>query len=191
MDNHAASSRHSNYNKHNLIWIDLEMTGINPDQDHIIEIALLITDYNLQVISERFNVVIHQPPERLANMEKIVVDMHTSNGLIDQVAASKVSLQAAEQLALEFVKQYVPDNASPMCGNSICLDRRFLFKYMPTVERHFHYRNLDVSTVKLLTQYWHPDIASSFKKSTSNHRAIDDILESIVELQFYRNKVFI
>jgi oligoribonuclease len=182
---------HENYSKNNLIWLDLEMTGINPDRNHIIEMAMVITNQNLDIVSENFNIIINQPAENLTNMDKVVIEMHTKNGLLDLVNSSNVGVSAAEQLALDFIRQYVPDNASPMCGNSICLDRRFLFNYMPKVERYFHYRHLDVSTVKLLAQYWHANTVEEFNKPDSAHRAIDDVLQSIEELKFYRERLFV
>ncbi len=174
----------------NLIWIDLEMTGLNPDLNHILEIAMVITDPNLNIISEPFNQIIHQPAENLVNMVDFVKNMHIKNGLL-QILTQGLDILTIENMALEFISKYVESHGSPMCGNSICLDRRFLFRYMPRLEQYFHYRNLDVSTVKNLGLYWFPEKVKFFKKSDSSHRAKDDILESINELKFYRENIFI
>lgn len=174
----------------NLIWVDLEMTGLNPDLNHILEIAIVITDSNLNIISEPFNQIIYQPAENLFNMVDFVKNMHIKNGLLKLLNAG-VDILTVENLALEFISKYVKSQGSPMCGNSICLDRRFLFKYMPRLEQYFHYRNLDVSTVKNLGLYWFPEKVKYFKKTDSSHRAKDDILESINELKFYRENIFI
>ena len=181
----------NNYHTDNLIWIDLEMTGVNPDQDHILEIAMMITDRDLNIIADDFNLIIHQPIENLSNMNNFVRNLHTDNGLLKLVSDSNIDLATAENLALEFVNKYIPENCSPMCGNSICLDRRFLFKFMPNLEKHFHYRNLDVSTIKNLGIYWFPKIVSKFKKPDGLHRAKEDLFDSINELKFYRNNLFV
>jgi oligoribonuclease len=175
---------------HNLIWVDLEMTGINPDLDHILEIALVITDQQLNIIDDSFNIVINQSPEILALMNDFVKNLHTNNGLLALIPKSNIDLITAENQALAFVQQYVAKNTSPICGNSICMDRRFLFKYMPRLENFFHYRNLDVSTVKNLGIYWFPEKVASLNKEEGSHRAKDDILQSIDELRFYKQKLF-
>jgi oligoribonuclease len=175
---------------HNLIWVDLEMTGLNPDQDHILEIAIVITDQNLNIIADDFDLIIKQPTETLALMNEWVKETHSKNGLLNLVLDSSIDLKSAEIKALDFIKKYVPKHISPICGNSICLDRRFLFKHMPTLEQYFHYRNIDVSTVKNLGLYWFPEKVKNLNKTDSAHRARDDILQSIAELQFYRDNLF-
>lgn len=175
----------------NLIWVDLEMTGLNPDYDHILEMAIVITDYNLNIIADDCELIIHQPAENLQLMNDFVRDLHAKNGLLNLVPNSSITISVAETYALEFIKSYVPYQTSPMCGNSICLDRRFLFRYMKNLEQYFQYRNLDVSTVKNLGLYWFPEKVKNFKKQDSLHRAKDDILQSIEELKFYRENLFI
>ena len=175
---------------HNLIWVDLEMTGLHPDQDHILEIAIIITDQNLNIIADDFDLIIKQSTEILALMNDWVKDTHSKNGLLSLSVESQIDLKMAEAKALEFVKQYVPNQTSPICGNSICLDRRFLFKHMPKLEQYFHYRNLDVSTIKNLGLYWFPEKVKNFNKTDSVHRARDDIVQSIAELKFYRDNLF-
>lgn len=179
-----------NHTPHNLIWVDLEMTGLNPDLDHILEIAIVITDQNLNILADDFNLIIHQPKEILDLMHNTVREIHSHNSLLDLVPKSNISLNIAEHKALEFIKTYVSKHNSPMCGNSICMDRRFLFRHMPTLEQYFHYRNLDVSTVKNLGIYWFPEKIKDFSKQNNLHRAKDDILQSIAELKFYRDHLF-
>lgn len=174
---------------HHLIWIDLEMTGLNPDTDKILEIATLVTNKDLEVVAEGPVLAIYQPDEVLSRMDEWCTKQHGRSGLTDRVRASTMSVEAAEAQTLEFLMPLVPPNRSPMCGNSICQDRRFLFRSMPKLEHYFHYRNLDVSTVKELAKHWRPDIAKQFKKK-SVHLAMQDILESIGELQHYRNTFF-
>ena len=183
----------NNFNEntiHNLIWVDLEMTGLNPDRDHILEIAIVITDQNLNIIADNFDLIIKQSAENLALMNDWVRDVHSKNGLLALSLNSHIDLAEAQSRALEFIQQYVPKQLSPICGNSVCLDRRFLFKHMPLLEQYFHYRNIDVSTVKNLGAYWFPDKVKNFNKADSVHRATGDILESIAELKFYRDKLF-
>lgn len=172
----------------NLIWIDMEMTGLQPDSDRIIEMALLVTDSQLNLVAEGPVLVVHQPAEVLNAMDAWNQGVHGRSGLIERVRASRLDEMAAERLALEFLVQHVPSGASPMCGNSICQDRRFLVRSMPKLEAYFHYRNLDVSTVKELVRRWRPDIAKGFQKE-SKHEARADILESIEELKYYRRTV--
>lgn len=172
-------------NPTNLIWIDLEMTGLNPDQDVIIEIASLITDSELNVLAEGPIIAIHQPDEILATMDEWNTTQHGRSGLTKRVQDSTISTAEAEAITLDFFKQWVPPNASPICGNSICQDRRFLYRRMPTLEAYFHYRNLDVSTLKELAKRWAPNILSNFKK-TGSHLAMDDIKDSLAELKHYR-----
>ncbi|PWC15461.1 oligoribonuclease [Brenneria roseae subsp. americana] len=171
--------------ENNLIWIDLEMTGLNPEQDRIIEIATLVTDANLNVLAEGPVLAVHQPDSQLALMDDWNVRTHGASGLIDRVKASTVDERAAELATLAFLQQWVPAGKSPICGNSIGQDRRFLFRYMPELEAYFHYRYLDVSTLKELARRWKPEILSGFKKQ-GTHQAMDDIRESLAELAYYR-----
>jgi oligoribonuclease len=169
----------------NLIWIDLEMTGLEPQQDHIIEIATIVTDANLEIIAEGPVLAIHQSEEILGQMDEWNTNTHTASGLVERVRASQVDESAAAQQTLEFLAQYLPERSSPMCGNSICQDRRFLARHMPQLEAFFHYRNLDVSTLKELAKRWRPGLMENFSKKGS-HQALDDIRESIEELRYYR-----
>ena len=171
----------------NLIWIDMEMTGLQPDSDRIIEIATLVTDPQLNVIATGPVLVIHQPDEVLDAMDSWNKSTHAKTGLIERVRASALAEAEAEREALQFVAAHVPANTSPMCGNSICQDRRFLARWMPRLESHFHYRNLDVSTLKELVRRWKPDLKAFSKEG--KHEALADILESIEELKFYRKSV--
>lgn len=170
-------------NKQNLIWIDLEMTGLDPDNDVIIEMATIITDSELNTLAEGPVIAVHQSDELLNGMDEWNTRQHGGSGLTQRVRESIISTAEAEAMTLEFIKQWVPERSSPICGNSICQDRRFLYKRMPTLENYFHYRNLDVSTLKELAARWSP--ALKFKKG-STHLALDDIRESIAELRFYR-----
>jgi oligoribonuclease len=171
----------------NLIWIDMEMTGLQPDADRIIEIAMLVTDPQLNVLATGPQLVVHQPDEVLEAMDTWNKSTHTKTGLIERVRASRLSEADAERQALEFLSAHVPASASPMCGNSICQDRRFLVRWMPRLEAHFHYRNLDVSTLKELVRRWKPELKAFSKEG--KHEALADILESIEELKFYRSNV--
>ncbi len=168
-----------------LIWIDLEMTGLNPEQDVIIEIATIVTDANLNMIAEGPVFAINQRDSVLENMNPWCIKQHGQSGLTDRVKQSKLTEQDAERETIAFLKQYVPTGKSPMCGNSICQDRRFMARYMPKLEQYFHYRNLDVSTLKELASRWKPEILESFEKKSS-HLAMDDIKDSINELKHYR-----
>ena len=172
----------------NLIWIDLEMTGLLPDADRIIEIAVLVTNAGLEIVAEGPVLAIHQPDEVLAAMDSWNQSTHKKTGLIDRVRASRTTEAEAERRTLEFLEAHVPASASPMCGNSICQDRRFLARWMPKLEAHFHYRNLDVSTLKELVRRWKPEVMKGFTKE-GKHEAMADILESIEELKFYRRTV--
>jgi oligoribonuclease len=171
--------------KHNLVWIDLEMTGLNPDKDLIIEIATIVTDKDLIVLAEGPICAIHQRDSVLAGMDEWNTRQHNSSGLVERVRESSVTEAEAEQNTLEFVRRFVDQGASPMCGSSICQDRRFLVRHMPELAAFFHYRNLDVSSLKILAQLWAPDIAARFEKQ-STHLALADIHDSIRELRFYR-----
>lgn len=173
----------------NLIWIDLEMTGLTPESDHIIEIATVVTDKELNVIADGPVFAVHQPEEILALMDDWNQKQHGSSGLIARVRASTVSEAEAEARTIEFLAPLVKSGASPMCGNSICQDRRFLARYMPKLEKFFHYRNLDVSTLKELARRWAPGVVESFVKQ-GTHLAHADIHESIRELKHYRARLF-
>jgi oligoribonuclease len=169
----------------NLIWLDMEMTGLLPDSDRIIELAVVVTDPDLNVIAESPVIVVHQLDEVLDGMDAWNKGTHGRSGLIEKVKASTTNEEEATAQMLEFLKQHVPSGKSPMCGNSICQDRRFMARYMPELEQYFHYRNLDVSTFKELARRWKPAIYSGFKKA-SKHEALADIYESIDELKYYR-----
>src|SRR4051812_20210286 len=172
-------------NDFNLVWIDMEMTGLDPDNDRIIEVAAVVTDPDLNVLAEGPVFAIHQSDETLDKMDNWNKGTHGRSGLIDRVKASTVDEAQAEQELIAFLKQWVPANKSPMCGNSICQDRRFMARGMPKLEAFFHYRNLDVSTLKELCRRWKPELASGFKKA-QKHTALADIVESIEELRYYR-----
>lgn len=171
----------------NLVWIDLEMTGLDPDRDVIIEIATIITDSKLSIVAEGPVLAIHQDQARLDGMDEWNTRQHTGSGLVERVRSSPYSCADAEAMTLDFLKKYVPPATSPMCGNSICQDRRFLYRYMPELERFFHYRHVDVTTIKELLRRWTG--AEQFKKNSS-HLAQDDIKDSIEELTHYRDKYF-
>lgn len=173
----------------NLIWIDLEMTGLDCQADRIIEIATIVTDSQLNILAEGPMLAIHQPDAVLAAMDDWNRKQHGASGLVTRVQASMLGEAEAERQTLEFLRRYVPPGQSPMCGNSICQDRRFLARCMPELEAYFHYRNLDVSTIKELARRWYPDL-NSFGK-TSTHLALQDIRDSIEELRFYRERLFV
>ena len=168
-----------------LIWIDLEMTGLDPDNDLIIEIATIVTDKNLNILAQGPVLAVHQSDAALAAMDDWNQQHHGQSGLIKRVKESSIDDAEAERQTLEFLKHWVPEKTSPICGNSIGQDRRFLYRYMPKLEAYFHYRNIDVSTLKELAARWAPDVKDGFKKQSS-HQALDDIIESIEELRYYR-----
>ncbi len=170
----------------NLVWMDLEMTGLDPKENKIIEIATIITDKNLEVIAEGQVYSIHQSEEELAKMDDWNVKTHTESGLIERVRSSVITDRQSELEILDFIKKYVPERKSPLCGNSIWQDRRFLIEYMPTLENYLHYRNIDVSTIKELVRLWKPELKYIKQE---RHTALSDIRESIEELRFYRKQI--
>ena len=174
-----------------LVWMDLEMTGLDPANDVIVEIATIVTDDDLEIVAEGPDLVVHQPDEALTAMDPVVVEMHTSSGLIEAIKASTTTLEEAGAATLEFIKTHVPEPRTiPLCGNSIGTDRRFLAIYLPEIEDHLHYRSVDVSTIKELTRRWYPGALEATPRKATAHRALDDIRESIEELRWYRANVF-
>ena len=172
--------------------MDLEMTGLDPAKNVIVEIATIVTDDELNILAEGPDLVVHAPEEALALMEPIVVEMHTKSGLLDQIRASTITLEDAGQQTLEFIKQWVPQARSvPLCGNSIGMDRRFLDAYLPEIEQHLHYRSVDVSSIKELVRRWYPQVLNHLRSKQGTHRALDDIRESVAELRHYREHVFV
>jgi len=172
--------------KDHLVWIDLEMTGLDPAIERIIEMAVIVTDEQLNEVALGPVIAVHQSDSLLASMDEWNQTTHGNSGLVERVKQSAISEQQAEQMVLEFLQQHVEKGASPMCGNSIGQDRRFLARYMPELESFFHYRNLDVSTLKELAKRWRPDLAANLHKKNS-HQALDDIRESIEEMRYYRD----
>ncbi len=183
--NESASITPLRPNEFNLVWVDMEMTGLDPDKERIIEVAVVVTDSELNIIGEGPVFAIHQPDEVLDAMDAWNKGTHGRSGLIERVKASTVTEADAEEALIAFLKKYVPAGKSPMCGNTICQDRRFMARGMPKLEAFFHYRNLDVSTLKELCKRWKPELAAGFKKH-QKHTALADILESIEELRYYR-----
>ncbi|WP_199610922.1 oligoribonuclease [Flocculibacter collagenilyticus] len=177
------------FNETNLVWLDLEMTGLEPADDHVLEVATIVTDSDLNILSEGPVIAIHQPDEILDNMDEWCINQHGKSGLTERCRKSTVDAAQASKITIDFLKDYVPAGVSPMCGNSICQDRRFMHIHMRELEDFFHYRNLDVSTVKELARRWRPDIIQSIQKK-GVHLALEDIRESIQELQLYRQHFF-
>ncbi|NND81524.1 MAG: oligoribonuclease [Gammaproteobacteria bacterium] len=173
-----------------LVWMDLEMTGLDPESDRIIEMATIITDGDLRTIAEGPVLVIHQPTELLDNMDEWNTRTHNKTGLVNKVKASRVTERQAEIETLDFIQRHTLRNRAPLCGNSICQDRRFLYKYMPELSEWLHYRNVDVSSFKEVARHWAPSILAGFEKRAS-HQALDDIKESIEELRYYRNNLIL
>jgi oligoribonuclease len=177
--------RDQRYDDNNLIWVDMEMSGLNPDSDRVIEVAVVVTDSQLEVIAEGPVIAVHQSGRVLAGMDPWNTSTHGRSGLTARVRDSKIDDAGAEAEVITFLDRYVPAGKSPMCGNSICQDRRFMARWMPRLEAYFHYRNLDVSTLKELARRWKPDVVRSFEKR-SKHEALADIYDSIAELKHYR-----
>ena len=174
-----------------LVWMDLEMTGLDHTSDVIVEIATLITDDDLNVVAEGPDLVVHQPDAALDAMDPFVVEMHTRSGLLDAIKASDISLHAAGAATLVFIKSHVPEPGTvPLCGNSIGTDRRFLANYLPDIENYLHYRSIDVSSVKELVKRWYPEADEQRTRGHGSHRALDDIRQSVAELVYYRDTVF-
>lgn len=172
-------------NESHLVWVDMEMSGLEPERDRILEVAMIVTDKDLNLVAEGPVLVVHQSDAVLNAMDNWNKGTHGKSGLIDKVKASTLGDAEVEARMLDFMKQHVPARTTPMCGNSICQDRRFMVRYMPALEAYFHYRNLDVSTLKELAKRWKPGIMDGFKKQNS-HTALADIVESIEELKYYR-----
>lgn len=176
-------------NAQNLVWIDMEMTGLHPEVDVILEIATIVTDPNLNILAEGPVLAIHQSDEILNGMSQWCIDTHGKTGLTDRCRKSTITEQCAVEQSIAFLEKYVPKGVSPLCGNTIGQDRRFMVKYMPELEAYFHYRNIDVSTIKELVRRWKPELLDGFHKK-GVHLALDDIRESIAEMAYYRQHVF-
>lgn len=175
-----------------LAWMDLEMTGLDPTRDTIVEIATLVTDDDLELVAEGPDLVVHQPPEALRGMVEVVREMHTKSGLLRQIESSTITLAEAGRRTLEFLREHIPEPRTvPLCGNSIGTDRRFLATYLPEIEEHLHYRSVDVSSVKELIKRWNPRILDGAPEKAKGHRALDDIRESVAELRYYRQHAFV
>lgn len=177
------------FSDQNLIWVDLEMTGLDPETHKIIEIASIVTDSELNILAEGPVLAVHQSENELAKMDDWCTNTHTASGLVERVRNSKISEQDAIEQTIAFLEKWVPKGVSPICGNSIGQDRRFLYKHMPELEEYFHYRYVDVSTLKELTRRWKPEVLDGFSKQ-GTHLALDDIRESIAELKYYRETIF-
>lgn len=188
----ARSSTHAAYDRKVLVWMDLEMTGLNPATDVIVEMATLVTNDDLEVIAEGPDLVIHATDDELSRMDDFVLKMHTRSGLLKQIRASTVTLADAAALTLAFIQEHVPEAKTvPLCGNSIGTDRRFLAVYVPEIEEYLHYRSIDVSTIKELSRRWYPKGFGKVPSKKTSHRALDDIRESVAELRWYRENVFV
>jgi oligoribonuclease len=173
-----------------LVWIDLEMTGLDLERHRIVELAVLVTDAQLEVLADALDLVVHQPPEVLAEMDDFVRKMHTKSGLLAAIERSSITLEAAGKQAIEYIKRFVPEpGTAPMCGNSIGVDRRFLDRYLPDLDRYLHYRSIDVSSLKELCRRWYPAAYKKRPSKTEAHRALDDIKESVAELRYYRDAI--
>jgi oligoribonuclease len=173
-----------------LVWMDLEMTGLDLQRHHIVEIAVLVTDANLDVLADGLDLVVHQPAEVLVEMDDFVRKMHTKSGLLSEIERSSLTLDAAGEQTLEYIKQFVPEpGTAPLCGNSIGVDRRFLDRYLPDLDRYLHYRSIDVSSVKELCRRWYPEVYKKRPSKAEAHRALDDITESVAELRYYREAI--
>src|SRR3954449_5994932 len=170
-----------------LVWIDLEMTGLDTERHTVVEIAVLITDGGLELVDEGIDLVIHATPDELERMDDFVRNMHTKSGLLPQIEASTVSLQDASDQVIEYLRTRVPEGAAPLCGNSIGVDRRFLDRYLPAVDKYVHYRSIDVSSLKELCRRWNPSVYKGRPDKSETHRALDDIRESLEELRYYRD----
>ncbi len=177
------------FSNENLVWIDLEMTGLDPEKETIIEIATVVTDKDLNILAKGPNLVVHQDKATMDAMDEWCTQHHGASGLTARVLSSQISMEQAEAETIAFLEQYLPAGASPICGNSVGQDRRFLYQYMPKLEAFFHYRYIDVSTIKELARRWKPEALEGFSK-TGAHLALDDIMESIAELQHYRKTMF-
>lgn len=185
MSQPPVAARHARYDENNLVWVDMEMSGLNPDTDRVLEIAVIVTDSQLEVLAEGPVVVLHQSERVLAAMDAWNTATHARSGLVERVRASRTDEEAAQRQVLDFLQTLVPPGKSPLCGNSICQDRRFMARWLPQLEAYFHYRNLDVSTLKELARRWKPEVYRAFEKK-SRHEALADIYESIDEMRHYR-----
>jgi oligoribonuclease len=173
-----------------LVWIDLEMTGLDLERHRIVELAVLVTDAQLEVLAEGIDLVVHEPSEVLAEMDDFVRKMHTKSGLLPEIERSSLTLEAAGKQAIDYIKQFVPEpGTAPMCGNSIGVDRRFLDRYLPELDRYLHYRSIDVSSLKELCRRWYPEAYKKRPSKAETHRALDDIKESVTELRYYRDTI--
>jgi oligoribonuclease len=173
-----------------LVWMDLEMTGLDLQRHHIVEIAVVVTDANLDVLTDGLDLVVHQPAEVLVEMEDFVRKMHTKSGLLSEIERSSLTLEEAGKQTLEYIKGFVPEpGTAPLCGNSIGVDRRFLDRYLPDLDRYLHYRSIDVSSLKELCRRWYPEAYKKRPSKTESHRALDDISESVAELRYYRDTI--
>jgi oligoribonuclease len=173
-----------------LVWIDLEMTGLDVERHRIVEVAVLVTDAQLEMLADGLDLVVHQPPEVMAEMDDFVRKMHTKSGLLGEIERSSLTLNDAGTQAVEYIRQFVPEAATaPMCGNSIGVDRRFLDRYLPDLDRYLHYRSIDVSSIKELCRRWYPAVYKKRPGKAETHRALDDIRESVAELRYYRDAI--